>query len=234
MNAAALLALQEIDTALDAIANRRPRLPEVAAHAAATAALTELLQRKAAVQLRIDAAQAAIEAAEAESHTLTTKRTRLETQLKTIISPREAEALMNQIAGLNTHRDELDDQELAALEAQAEAEDELASIAGQAPELHQALATTRDALDEVNGVLDAEVLALGARRAEAEAALAPAEIAAYREARHHGGGVGVAKLDGSRCGGCHLDLSPMELDVVKGVAADQQAECPQCGRFLVR
>lgn len=234
MNAAALLALQEIDTELDTIANRRPRLPEVAVHAAATAALTELLQRKAAVQRRIDMAQVAIEAAEAESHSLTTKRARLETQLKTIISPREAEALMNQIAGLNTHRDELDDQELAALEEQAVAEVELAAIEDREPELHQALASARAALAEVNGVLDAEVLALGARRAEAESVLSPAELTAYVEARHHGGGVGVAKLDGSRCGGCHLDLSPMEMDVVKGIAAGEQAECPQCGRFLVR
>ena len=189
MNAAALLALQQIDTALDAIANRRPRLPEVATHAAATAALTELLQRKAAVQRRIDAAQVAIEAAEAESLTLTTKRSRLETQLKTIISPREAEALMNQIAGLNAHRDGLDNQELSALEAQAEAEDELAAIAKQEPELHQALATAHAALAEVSGVLDAEVLALGVRRAEAESVLTPAEVAAYSEARRHGGGV---------------------------------------------
>ncbi len=42
MNAATLIALQEIDSALDAIANKRPRLPEVAAHQSATAALNAM------------------------------------------------------------------------------------------------------------------------------------------------------------------------------------------------
>ena len=58
MNAAALLALQEIDSALTAIANRRPRLPELAAHRAAAAALAEHRARMAEAQSRIDAAQA--------------------------------------------------------------------------------------------------------------------------------------------------------------------------------
>ncbi|MFM2076226.1 MAG: hypothetical protein RJA49_116, partial [Actinomycetota bacterium] len=63
MNAAALLALQDIDSALVAVANRRPRLAELAAHRAATAAVDELSQRMAAAQARIDSAQASIESA---------------------------------------------------------------------------------------------------------------------------------------------------------------------------
>jgi predicted nucleic acid-binding Zn-ribbon protein len=45
--------------------------------------------------------------------------------------------------------------------------------------------------------------------------------------------VAVAKLDGSRCSGCHLDLSRSELDAVKHVGAGEFADCPQCGRLLV-
>ena len=116
MNAAALLALQEIDSALDAISHRRPRLPEVAAHAQAVAALKELQTQMAAAQQRIDTAQASIDAAEHAAGDLTKKRTRLEAQLKTVIAPREAEALMHEIELINTQRGELDDQELAAME----------------------------------------------------------------------------------------------------------------------
>jgi predicted nucleic acid-binding Zn-ribbon protein len=45
--------------------------------------------------------------------------------------------------------------------------------------------------------------------------------------------VAVARLEGTRCGGCHLDLSTSELDAVKAVGAGEFADCPQCGRLLV-
>jgi predicted nucleic acid-binding Zn-ribbon protein len=234
MNAAAMLALQEIDTAIDGVSNRRPRLPEVAAHAQAAATLSALDARRAALQQRIDAAQASIDGAESASHDLTTRRTRLETQLKTVIAPREAEALMNQIATLNAQRGELDEQELAALEEQAAAEAELVEVAAEEPAAAMALETARTALSAANEVLDREAGELAAARETAAAMLTADEVVAYEQARRHFDGVAVAHLEGSRCSGCHLDLSPAELDVVKATPAGEPAECPQCARFLVR
>ena len=43
----------------------------------------------------------------------------------------------------------------------------------------------------------------------------------------------AATLAGSRCEGCHLDLSAAEVDIVKdSVAKGGLADCPQCGRLL--
>ena len=95
MNPSAFLALQDLDTALDVITHQRPRLPEVIAHQQAAAAVAELAAGLAEAQQRIDAAQAAIEASEHAAGELTKKRSRLEAQLKTVIAPREAEALMH-------------------------------------------------------------------------------------------------------------------------------------------
>lgn len=234
MNGVAMLALQAIDTALDAVANRRPRLPEVAAHRAATEAMQQWQASRAAVQQRIDDAQAAIDAAETGAHDLTVKRERLEAQLKTVIAPREAEALMNQIATLNAHRSDLDDQELEALEQQAAAEAELAELDGRLASLEATIAQTADELAAATAALDQEGASLTAARVEAVEALTAAELAAYDRSKSHHGGVGVAALDGKRCSGCHLDLSPAELDQVKAVPAGDTAECPQCSRFLVR
>ncbi len=234
MNAAALLALQDIDSALVAVANRRPRLPELAAHRAAAAAVDELRQRMAAAQARIDAAQASIEAAEHSAADLTTKRTRLETQLKTIIAPREAEALMHQIATLNTQRGDLDDLELTALDEQALAEGELAELQSGLPAREAVAAATAGELAVVTAALDAEEADLRARRPAAMEGLTASEIAAYDRARQHFDGVAIARLEGHRCHGCHLDLSPAEMDQVKGTPEGSVPECPQCGRYLVR
>ena len=234
MNGAAMLALQRIDTALDGVTNRRPRLPEVAAHAAAKAELAGIRAIESALQQRYDAAQAVIDGAEDQSATLSTKRARLESQLKTIISPREAEALMSEIATVKAHRDELDEQELAALEDQAGAEAELAAVRADIPVKQAAVDEAAEALAAANSALDAEVDEQLQMRGPAADALDAAETAAYERARKQFGGVGVATLEGHRCSGCHLDLSPAEVDVVKAVANGELAECPQCARYLVR
>lgn len=234
MNVAALLSLQDIDSALDANANKRPRLPELAAQQLAAAEVGRLRSALAAAQQRIDGAQAAIDAAEHSAAGLTAKRTRLEAQLKTVIAPREAEALMSEIATLVEQRNELDDQELAALDEQASAEMVLHELAGQLPAAEAILAAADAALAEMTAALDDEVASLGEQRAAAAAALDEAALVRYTRTRHQFGGVAVARLQGSHCSGCHMDLSPAELDGVRAVPSDDLAECPQCGRFLAR
>ena len=234
MNASAFLALQDTDTALDVITHKRPRLPEVIAHQEATAALAALHSQMAAAQQRIDAAQAAIEAAERAAQDLTKKRTRLEAQLKTVIAPREAEALMHEIETINGHRGELDDQELTALEEQAESEAALQSLSDALPEQEGVVAAARMELDAVHAAVDAQVADLRQQRADVVEGLGQESNALYERVRKQFGGVGVARLEGSHCSGCHMDLSPRELDIVKAVPADTLAECPQCGRIIVR
>lgn len=234
MNASAFLSLQDIDTALDVIAHKRPRLPEVIEHQQATAALADLQSRMAAAQQRIDAAQAAIESAEHAAADLTKKRARLEAQLKTVIAPREAEALMHEIDTINGHRSELDDQELAALDEQGEGESTLLELSEAQPELDAAVADTKAQLDAAHASVDAEVADLRQRRADVVEGLGPESSALYERVRKQFGGVAVARLEGSHCSGCHMDLSPRELDIVKAVPADTLAECPQCGRIIVR
>jgi hypothetical protein len=234
MNAAALIALQEIDSALDAVANKRPRLPEVAAHQSATATLNILRKNIAAAEGRVAAAQAAIEAAEKASADLTTKRTRLESQLKTVIAPREAEALMHEIATINAQRGGLDDDELAALDSLGDGEAELAARQTELPGSELALADALAALNAATAALDTEANALAARREAAVTQLSADELTRYQQVRIQFGGVGVARLEGSHCSGCHMDLSPAELDGVKSTASGEASECPQCGRILVR
>ena len=234
MNAASLLALQDIDSALDAIAHRRPRLPEGTHHQQVSSELADLGDRMTAAQARIDAAQAAIEAAEHASSALTTKRTRLEAQLKTVIAPREAEALLHEIEIINGQRSELDDQELSALDEQGDAETTLATLQAELPEREAAVSQAAAALQAVHDELDAEVAALQAQRSAAVATLAPAEVDLYERVRKQFHGVGVARLEGGHCSGCHMELSASELDQVKAVPAGEPAECPQCGRIIVR
>jgi uncharacterized protein len=234
VNAAALLALQDIDTALDAITHKRPRLPEVVAHQEALAAKAAVQARAAAAQALIDAAQAAIEAAEHAASDLTTRRSRLEAQLKTVIAPREAEALMHQIATINEHRSELDDAELTALDQQADGEAALSQVATELPAVDDALSLAASALAAAIAALDGEAAELNAHRDATVAGMPADQSAMYERVRQQFHGVGVTRLVGTHCSGCHMDLSPAELDLVKAVAPGEAAECPQCGRIMIR
>jgi predicted nucleic acid-binding Zn-ribbon protein len=151
-----------------------------------------------------------------------------------VIAPREAEALMHEIETINTTRGELDEQELLALDEQGAAEAETAH-------LEAALVPATAAADEAaatwsaaDAQLDAEAAALRVKRAEAAGVLSASELAAYEHARSQFGGVAVARLEGRTCSGCHLDLSPGEVDAVKRAPAGELPECPQCNRYLVR
>jgi predicted nucleic acid-binding Zn-ribbon protein len=234
MNGEALYELQQIDTALDQLRHRLGRLPEAQALADAERALEEHRAAVAAAAKQLADAEATIETIERQTGELTTKRARLEAQLKTVSEARHADALGHEIETIGAQRDELDDQELQAMEDQAQAEVRLAALAGD----EDAVVALRDAaaalLQQAKGAAADEEAQLTARHQSARESLNLDEIALYDEQRARHGGVGIAKLVGTRCDGCHLDLSRAEVDAIKVLPAGELGDCPQCGRVLVR
>ena len=234
MNGHALLQLQHLDSQLDQLVHRRSRLPELLARDAAAAALRSHRTAIAAADGRIGAAQGVIEQCEHDGEDITRKRTRFEQQLKTIIAPREAEALMHEIAALNAKRGDVDEAELVAMEELAAAEDAALDLGESTAALAAALADADAALAVAVVALDAEQAEAETQRTVAAAALTAAELATYDRMKIQFKGVAVAKLEGMQCMGCHLDLSRAEVDEIKRLPADVVPECPQCGRLLVR
>ena len=56
----------------------------------------------------------------------------------------------------------------------------------------------------------------------------------YERLRSTYSGIGVARLIGNRCDGCHLTLPAVEVDRIRHLAADEPVHCTECGRLLVR
>jgi predicted nucleic acid-binding Zn-ribbon protein len=232
VNGPALLALQQLDIELDSIAGRRRRLTERVRLAEVTALHATHLAEQSRLQTIVDAAYAAIEQAEISGAELGRKKARLDAQLKTVIAPREAEALMHEIATIQGHRSELDDRELEAMEQQADAEQSLATLASTEPQLLEAIAAAQADLDAALAVLAAEEAAVRERRTHADAALDDSDRATYATMikRH---GVGFARLERHTCSGCHVDLSQVEFERVVSAPPGELPDCPHCGRYLV-
>jgi predicted nucleic acid-binding Zn-ribbon protein len=227
-----LLELEATDTEVD-------QLRFAAENNAAVAALRQVEERRSAWVLRRDEIDAELErlaakvdADEREDADLHAHRVRLEAQLKTVIAPREAEALMNEIATIDARRDELDNDELAALERQAELDDEL--LAHQAEETVVGADLERAGAEAERVRAEAEHRLAGlVERSRAIRADLPDDLQADYDRHRAQFGVGAAKLVGHRCEACHLDLSPGELDTVSDEAAGRGlADCP-CGRLVL-
>ena len=228
-----LLVLQQIDTEADQLSNRRERLPERDQLADASKQLGAWEHSRSAMRGRLDELTAVIEKAEVASAEIAEHKVRLEAQMKTVIAPREAEALMHEIGTLDEQTDALDTTELEALEEQSDVDDNLTAHLVSEEALRGSVTVADGALERATGEIDRELADLSGRRDAARSELTDDVLARYDRVRASSG-VAVAQLSGHRCEGCHLNLSAAEIDDVKDEAAsaDGVAECPNCGRML--
>jgi predicted nucleic acid-binding Zn-ribbon protein len=228
-----ILELQAADTLADQLRHRRGHLPEQDEVATTRGRYADWERRRDGLQRRLDELEGVISRSETESHTIDLDRARLEKQLKTVISPREAEALMHEIAVLTERRGVLDDAELSALEEQAEIDDDLTAHAATEDGLRSAVSVAEDAAAQASAQIDAQLAEIAERHDELRAAVDPKLLARYDDLRKQQM-VAVSALHGSRCEGCYLDLSAAEIDIVRAAAREGGlADCPQCGRMLV-
>jgi len=230
----ALLAVQEMDTALTQLAHHRAHLPERiardearAAVTAATAALDELALRRQAIA----DAQLTLERSLRE---LDVRHADLATKLTRTMVVREAEALIAEQQTVATRRSSVEDEELALLEEDegldAEEAEDRQALAGA----EERIRTTGEALAAAEAVLDGQEADLRQRRDAAAAEVPDELLQRYGELRGRFGGVAVARLVGGRCDGCHLMLAQAALERIRNAPPDALVECEECGRILVR
>lgn len=229
-----ILELQAAETMADQLKHRRQSLPEREQVQAARNEMIRWDQSRTRMHHRLDELAAQIERSETESHDIDKHRTRLEAQMKTVIAPREAEALQHEIATLNERRSDLDDAELTAMEEQTRLEDELTVLLGQEEALRNTLLAADAAQSAAERDIDGELTRIAGRLDGLRSQVDAKVLKNYDRIRSHFV-VAAASLSGSRCEGCHLDLSAHEVDDVKDeIAAKGVGECPQCGRILLR
>lgn len=233
---AALLLVQAADTSADQLRHRRSVLSERSATAAAEAEAVAAKhdQEQAAARLaELAARQAGLETELAATEA---RATAVEARLRSGEST-AARDLVRWGEEVDHLRERASAQEDAAFEALVEREAAEAVLAAGSERLAGAVAAVRRGRGELAGAetaLDAELARVETDRV-AQAASVPAELLArYDKLRAHLGGTGAASLLDGRCTGCHLALSPRDLDDAKRAPEDAVLSCDACGRILVR
>jgi predicted nucleic acid-binding Zn-ribbon protein len=231
-----LLEVQGLDTTLDQLDHRLRSLPE-------RHALEEVRVQKAELADQIEARQRrradlvrSQRRLEDEIASFGTKRDHSHALLYggTVNSPKELNALQGEITGIDRRVGALEDEILQIMELLEPVDNDLAALAAQDAALDAQLAELQRSLDDAERDIRSEHDATTAARAEVVGGVDAGLVGQYEKARHNLGGVAVARLIGSRCDGCHLGLSAVEIDRIKHLPLDEPVTCEECGRFLVR
>lgn len=228
-----LLAVQTTDIAISQAKHRVTHLQETIDRDIAKKSLAEIDAQIAVCDAEIVAANSEITKVDRFSHEHDDKLIKLNKQLKTVIAPREAEALQHEIATVTSERSLLDDRELELMGVVEIAElkkNELSPLQATAKSV---LAAATMALSSAKQKIDAEISALTEQRSAQALVVAPSLMATYEAKRKHRPDGAVCRLTGPTCGSCHLDISQGEINAMRLMPSEELPECPHCGSFIV-
>ena len=224
--------LQMLDTTLEQLRHHFITLPEREALAVVQKNIADCASQISSGEIRQQELEKLLNVAEATSAALRKKRERLEQQMKTVIAPREAEALQHEILTVNTELNTADEESLAFMEESEHIDSTLVAARAALVELRTAEVTATAALHEAEEYKKAEARDVEEKRQRLAETLDEKWSAAYELRRSQHKGIAVAKVKNHVCGGCHLDLSTSEVDLLKK-ETDENRECPNCARWLV-
>ena len=227
-----LYAVQLTDIAISQAQHRLAHLPESASYQFAKSASQKAIADLAAIDKQSTDAGTEIAGLEKQAHEIDATLARLNKQMKTIIAPREAEALQHEITTCANNRSALDDRELELLVVVELCDKESVAVGSRVESTREALASAEQLLRAARATVNAEIAHLTEQRSAQSLVVSPSLLSTYDAKRKHRPDGAVSKLNGPTCSGCHLDLPTSEIDRLHKLPADELPECPHCGCFV--
>jgi predicted nucleic acid-binding Zn-ribbon protein len=231
-----LLTVQSLDTLADQLRHRRTHLPERAELATCQTQLRSMEQRAAATQEQRDELTRNEKRLEDEISMVRDKAAQTDKKLYsgTVNVPRELTALQEEMEALSRRQRQLEDQELELMEQAEPLDADLVTFAAERTKLDEQAMGLLARIVEEEVAIDAELADVIAKRAEAVVGVPADLLAEYESLRGALGGIGIARLTGNRCEGCHLTLSAVDVDRIRRAPDDEVPHCTECNRLLVR
>jgi hypothetical protein len=228
-----ILELQELDSAIDRLEQRRAQLEGGEELAVARRAMEEAESRLGELRLALDAVDAEQRRLEREIDSMQQKADADRKRMYdgSIANQRELEALQHEITSLEERKSGAEDEVLERMERHEELE-------ARATDADRELAEARDKVDAVGGEAVHELGRIEADLAEersAREALVPELdeelVELYEDLRPQKRGVAAAALVDGVCQACHEKLSALELDRLKHTEGVRR--CEYCRRIVV-
>lgn len=230
-----LLDLQALDEAIRRLRYRRAHLPEqqalderagllekvTADHLTASDELVSATRRQARLEQEVGSVDARRRSEERRMYS------------GLITSEREATALRHEIGALKDRKRGLEDELLEVMERHEELTSSVATLEARKDELTAEVTPLREARDAAATDIDAELARRRAERGQLAGRLPDRLIERYDQIRARKDGLAVVELVGRTCQGCHIELTPAELEEGREIGVLGIPRCLQCGRLLV-
>ena len=230
-----LLDLQAIDTRLDQIAHARTHLPQLAELADLEGKARLIDDQLVRSRTELDDISREMAKAEADVQLVRDRAARDRSRLDAGTgTAKDLQALQHELVSLARRQSELEDIELEVMERAEAAESDVAELERGRGELTTRIEALTVARDEALARLDAEGAEIGAPRDTLAAEVGSDLMALYEKIRSSSGGTGAAALHQRRCGGCQLELNPVEIQRLRSAPEDEVLRCEECRRILVR
>jgi predicted nucleic acid-binding Zn-ribbon protein len=230
-----LLAVQDIDTSITQLQHRRQALIESSGLAAVEAQLAAIEAERADAAGRRGVLTATQKELEQQIGVISERRSVIEQRMyaSTSSSGRDLQAMNDEVRHLTERRAELEELELVAMLEQDPVDAELAALRERGAPLMAQAEELRGQVAKDQVEIDAALGEASATRAAEAAQLPTALYDRYETLRARLKGTGAARLVGSHCDGCHLELSSVEVEKIRALPPGEVATCEQCGRILV-
>ncbi len=230
-----LLDLQAIDTRLDQIAHARTHLPQLAELADLEGKKRLLDDQLVRSRTELGDVQREVRKAEADVQLVRDRAARDQARLDAGTgTAKDLQAIQHELTSLARRQNELEDVELEVMERAEAAEHDVAELERGMAELDERIAALAASRDEALATLDAEAQQVGGPRSDVSTEVGEDLVALYEKIRTSAGGTGAAALRQRRCGGCQLELNPVDLQRIRSADEDEVIRCEECRRILVR
>jgi uncharacterized protein len=229
-----LLDLQAIDTRLSQIEHARRTIPQLAEIADLQGKARLLDDQLIRSRTELGDVKREITKAEGDVQQVRDRATRDQQRLDSGVgSAKDLTAIQHELGSLARRQAELEEVELEVMERAEAIESDVAELERGRGELTERLTALEKARDERLAELSAEEGQVAAPRDTVVDEVGDDLVALYEKIRSTSG-TGAAPLRQRRCGGCQLELNPVELRTIKDAPEDEVLRCEECRRILVR
>lgn len=226
-----LLDVQELDSQIDRLLERRQSLPELAAYKASHEQEQVLKSELVTAGSELKSLELDFDKSEGELEILEAKLKEHETRLYAGgMSGRETEHMRLEVQSLKGQREALEERVLIMLERVDPARETVTGLSSRLEAVVAEKARLESAIKAEWKQIDAELARKEERKKDALVPIPGDLVEMYDKLRQIKEGVAIGRLENGVCGGCHMALSPAEQ--AEALSAEIP-RCVHCRRILV-
>jgi len=229
--AADLLELQSVDVEMVRAAKRLEELPEKRAILELRAKQREIHALGTKASMLVRKLDGEIKSRQDEATMLKAKLAEEQTKVMATTDHRAVQSITREMDGLRRRCDKIEMEELQYMERLDKAKGQVAAIEDHQAKLADKEAQLIERFKKVGGGVQSEIAALETKRKKLAKRMPPELVERYESVRASKAGVGVGRLEGTRCSACRMDLPAERLNDLQN--GPDVSICPQCRRLIV-